>query len=469
MKVDLAIKGGRLATPMGVIETDVFVKDGKVLALGRLEEMKALQEIDARGLVVMPGMVDAHVHMMDPGHTEREDFTTGTAAAAVGGVTTVIEHHRTEPPVHNVKIFREKVAHCEPKAMVDFAFMGGAIPGNLDKLKDMWDAGAVAFKTFVCELHGVEPMPAGPMRELFKTLTTFDGTTLIHAEDDSILKTNELLLRQAKRTDYLSVYDWRSEDAEYMAVNTVVNLASQTGARAICAHVSQPACLRLINEARLKGAHVYAESCPHYFYVTTEDLARQGPWLKFAPAVRPPETVAEMRKALGMGMVDYIGTDHCPFPKEMKAAGIDDIWAAPYGIPGMETTIRLMLNLVSQGVLGLADLVRMLCETPARLYGLYPGKGCLLPGSDADMILVDPEKKEIVRNRDIVSKCGWSPFDGMELTGKVVKTLLRGKIVAEAGRPAGEPGDGRFIPRTGSVSAHSVTASSSKPNRREQS
>lgn len=449
MKVDLMITGGKIATSGGIFEADVYVKDGKVLAVGKVDGVTADRAIDADGLLVMPGAVDGHVHMMDPGHTDREEFNTGTAAAAVGGATTVIEHHRTEPPVLNAKLFKEKVEYCGPKAVVDFSFMGGAVPDNLNELKGMWDAGAVAFKTFTCALHGVIPMPPGNLRELFKTLATFDGTTLIHAEDDSILRVNEQLLRESGRKDYMTVAEWRSEDAEMVAIMTAVHLAGQTGARAIFAHVSLPDSLYLIQEARAEGIQVFAESCPQYMYMSHKDLVEKGPWLKFAPAVRSAEAAEQMWMELEMGNIDMICTDHCPFPKEEKAAGIEDIWEAPYGIPGIDTTMRLMLNGVNQGKVSMERLVRVMCENPAKLYGLYPRKGCLLPGADADILLLDMNAKGTISNDDIVSKCGWTPYDGMEAQGKVLMTILRGTVVAENGRPVGEPGYGEFVPRLG--------------------
>jgi allantoinase len=447
MAVDLAIIGGKVASSAGIFDSDLYIEGGKIVAIGRVEGLSARQTVDARGLIVMPGAVDGHVHMMDPGHTEREDFTTGTLAAAVGGATTVIEHHRTEPPVLNSGIFIEKRDYCGSKAIVDFALMGGAVPDNLHELKGMWDAGAVCFKTFTCALHGVIPMSPGNLRELFRTLATFDGITLIHAEEDSILRMNEKLLRNSGRKDPLVVAEWRSEDAELAAISTAVELAGQTGARAIFAHVSLPESLRIIRRAQRKGVRVYAESCPQYFYLSHEDLVRKGPWVKFAPAVRKPGTADQMWKALSSGKVDILSTDHCPFPKSEKAAGEEDIWEAPYGIPGIETTVRLMLNGVNRGRLSLERAVQALCENPARIYDLYPRKGCLQPGSDADVLLVDMSARESLSNDMIVSKCGWTPYDGMEIQGRIVRTIVRGTTVVENGMPMVEPGYGRFVTR----------------------
>lgn len=451
MKADMAVKGGIVATPRGTFEADILVKDGRVSALGKAGDFEAKQIIDASGLLVMPGAVDGHVHMMDPGYTEREDFITGTSAAAVGGTTTVIEHHRTEPPVLNAKIFQEKRDYLNSRALVDFALIGGAVPDNLNELKGMWDLGAVAFKAFTCALHGVIPMPPGNLRELFRTLSEFGGITLIHAEDDSILRVNEESLHHLGRKDYLTVSEWRSEDAELIAISTASTLAARAGARAVFAHVSLPESLGVIQQARLQGARIYAESCPQYFYLSRNDLVEKGPWVKFAPAVRDAETTRKMWEELEAGRINILSTDHCPFPKPEKAAGIENIWDAPFGIPGIETTVRLMLNGVNKAKVSLERVVEALSETPARIYGLYPRKGCLLPGSDADILLIDMKAKDTLSNDQIVSKCGWTPYDGMEVQGKIVMTIVRGKVVAENGKPVAQPGCGQFVPRLDSV------------------
>ncbi|MBW1976463.1 MAG: dihydroorotase [Deltaproteobacteria bacterium] len=447
MKADMAVRGGVVATPHGSFQADILVKEGKISALVKAHDIEAKQVIDASGLLVMPGAVDGHVHMMDPGHTEREDFITGTSAAAVGGATTVIEHHRTEPPVLNARIFQEKRDYLESRSLVDFSLMGGAVPDNLNELKNMWELGAVAFKTFTCALHGVVPMPAGNLRELFRTLAKFGGTTLIHAEDDSILRVNEELLRHSGRKDYLTVSEWRSEDAELVAISTATSLAAREGASAVFAHVSLPESLEVIQQARLQGAQIYAESCPQYFYLSHNDLLEKGPWAKFAPAVRNAETAHKMWDELEAGRISIVSTDHCPFPKSEKAAGIENIWDAPFGIPGIETTLRLMLNGVNKGLVSLERVVKALCEMPARIYGLYPRKGCLLPGSDADVLLIDLKGKDRISNQEIVSKCGWTPYDGMEVQGRIVTTIVRGKVVAENAKPVAERGYGQFIPR----------------------
>lgn len=447
MKPDLVVKNAKIADSFGTCEGHILIKDGKVLAIAAELDGEPESVIDAGGLHVLPGMVDDHVHMMDPGHTEREDFTTGTKAAARGGATTVIEHHRTLPPVFTADLLREKSAHLKDKSVVDFGQLGGLAPDNLDQLKPMWEAGALGFKGFLCDLHGAPMLSEGKLLDIMREVKTFGGVCLYHCESDSICRLAKEKIDRDGRTDYRSMLEWRSPEAEYVASMDLIHLAELTGCRSIIAHVSQPRILEAVQAARRTGVPIYAESCPQYFYLTEEEGERRGPWAKFTPPPRPQAARDGMREALGRGMVDILATDHCPHVKADKEKGKKNIHDAPFGIPGIETTSRLMLNAVASGWLTLEALVRMMCEQPARLYGLYPKKGALLPGSDADLVVVDLNRKEKLSNADVVSKCGWTTFDGMETTGAPVLTMVRGEVVMKEGRVVGEAGIGREVAR----------------------
>jgi len=412
MKPDLVIKNAKIVNSLGTYEGHVLIRDGKVLAVTSDLDGEPDSVIDAGGRYVLPGMVDDHVHMMDPGHTEREDFTTGTKASARGGATTVIEHHRTLPPVFTADLLREKSAYLKDKSVVDFAQFGGLAPDNLDQLRPMWEAGALGFKGFLVELHGAPMLSEGVLLDIMREVGSFGGTCLYHCESDSICRLGEEKIDRDGRTDYRSMLDWRSMEAEYMA-----------------------------------GVPVYAESCPHYFYLTEEEGEKRGPWAKFTPPPRP-ETVRDgMRDALGKGWVDIIATDHCPHVKSDKENGLDNIHKAPFGIPGIDTTSRLMLNAVNEGWLTLEHLVRLMCEQPAKLYNIFPKKGTLQPGSDADLLIVDLDRKEKLTNDGVVSKCGWTTFDGMETTGAPTLTMVRGNVVMKDGQVMGEAGIGVEVTR----------------------
>jgi D-hydantoinase len=444
------IKNGIIVNSKSDFRGSILIKDGKVAAiLNENEATNADDVIDAKGRYIIPGGVDGHTHMMDPGYTEREDFTTGTMAAAYGGITTVIDHHRTKPAVYSVKELKEKIDYLNNKAVVDFGLKGGGSPDNVKDLKAMWEAGVTGFKLFTCNLHGVKAMYSGYLYEAFKEIASMNGTALIHCENDSILTYNEKYLKENGRTDYLSQAEWRSELAEILAVETVIEIAKETGARVVIAHVSQPLLLEKIKEARDEGYEIYAETGPHYLYLTLDDLEKKGPWVKFTPPMRNrnQDDIDRMWDLLNKGYVTTIGSDHCPYPKADKKPGELNIWDAPNGIPGIETSMRLMLNAVNKGKTTLNKVVEIMSENPAKLYGLYPRKGVIQVGADADIVILDMAKTEVISNDSIVSKCGWTPFDGMEIKGVPATVMVRGNIVVQEGKIIGKPGYGKFISR----------------------
>ncbi len=452
MASDLLIDNARIVTPGGTYEGCVRVDAGQISAITqRGEGGAARREIDAGGRFLLPGMVDEHVHMMDPGFTDREDWTTGTKAAARGGVTTVIDHHRSEPLVYTREILEEKAAYVDSRAVVDFGQLGGLDVDNLAHLRPMWEGGALGFKGFMCELHGVPDLSEGVLMNIMREARMFGATVMLHCESDSILKKSKERIDAEDRTDYMCVSDWRNPESEYVATMDAVALAELTGCTVLVAHVSQPDLLEAIQAARARGARIFAESCPQYFYLDHSHLAEMGPFVKFTPVIRSAETREGMREALGRDMVDSIGTDHCPFPRGRKEDGLENIHEAPFGIPGVETTVRLMLNAVNEGLLTLNQMVRICCETPARIFNIYPQKGCLQAGADADLIIVDMEREETLRDADVVSKCGWTPFDGWEVKGAPEVTISRGVVVMEDGVVTGQAGHGRVVTRTESA------------------
>ncbi|MGB9867436.1 MAG: dihydroorotase [Bacillota bacterium] len=457
MLFELAIKECEIVTSGNrTVSADIWVSEGKIAAITApgYAPGEASEVIHARGLVALPGIVDEHVHMMDPGHTDREDFTTGTMAAAYGGVTTVIDHHRTVPPVYSLEALRQKQEYLSTRSVVDYGLKGGASPDNVSELSKMWRGGVTGFKLFTCELHGVPAMLLGALFSCLREVASFGGTVLVHAEEDSIVKQNEIELRANGRQDYMSHSEWRSETAELFAIQDVLTIARLTGARVVFAHVSKPDFVRMIYKAKCAKAKVFTETCPHYFYLTTEHLKSRGPWVKCAPSVRSPEDAQGMWRCLAQGLIDTIGSDHCPYPKQDKQAGTENIWMAPNGLPGVETSLRLMLTGVCHGKATLEDVVRTMSTNPAKIWGLYPRKGALLPGTDADIVLVDLKARETLSNEGVVSKCGWTPFEGFEVQGIPIHTILRGKPVMLERQVIGKPGYGQFVPGAGASATH---------------
>lgn len=452
MKVDLVVRDAVIVSPQGRVRGDLLVHEGRVAGVVASGAGEGAEVVEASGLYLLPGGVDPHVHMQDPGLTEREDFITGTGAAAVGGTTTIVEHHRSIPFVMNAQVLWEKVEHLRARGLVDWALFGGIDPDNLHELRGMWEAGAAAFKLFTCNLHGAKAVLPDKMLEAFREVASFDGLVLVHAEDEFITAANEARLKAEGRKDPRVIPEWRSREAELVAVATTALLARLTGCRVVLAHASHPAVLDLVNRERAQGARMWVESCPQYFYLSEDQIEAWGPWHKFTPPARDRESAEEMWQRLELGHIDMVTADHAPATKEDKARGEQDIWDCSFGLPGVETVLPLMLTGVNEGRVSLERVVAARSQLPAQVYGLWPRKGHLGVGADADFVLVDMEAEKTLRDEDIVSKVGWTPYRGMKVKGLPVRTYVRGRLVAADGKPVGEPGWGQFLPGPGAQS-----------------
>ena len=433
-----------LLEPKGRYRGTIAISGERVVGILEEPSGNAARTIDAEGLVALPGMVDQHVHFMDPGDNAREDFIRGSSAAAVGGVTTVVEHTHSNP-VLTAEDLREKREYLKDRSVIDFGLMAHVFPDTIKHVPDLWEDGVAIFKAFTCTTHGVPGLLPDDLLRLFRSLFEAGARGLVHCEDEFITEDNEERLHAALRKDYGVIPEWRSTEAELVAVNTVALLARLTGANITVAHASQPEVIDLVRRERELGATLSIESCPQYFYINSSEVREYGPTRKFTPPARDAPAGELMWKRLARGQIDLISTDHAPSTLDQKFAS--DIWGCPFGLPGVETTLTMLLDAVAEGKLTLQRLVQTYSEAPARLLGLYPRKGALRIGSDADVVLVDTEQEHVLSNDNIVSKAGWTPFDGRRVKGRAVMTMLRGQVVAENGKVTAEPGGGRFVNR----------------------
>lgn len=444
--VDLAVAGGTVVSANGRRRAHLLVRDGRVVGL-TTERFSAQERVDAEGLLVLPGGVDAHVHLMDPGDPAREDFVAGSAAAAVAGTTTVLEHTHSHP-IRTVADLQEKRRYLAGRSYIDYGLGAHAWPQMTDEVAPLWREGASFFKVFTCTTHGVPGHDASALSQHLKAQSAVGAMSLVHCEDESLVRDAEQALRALGRLDGGIVTEWRTLTAELVAVSVVALLVRLSGARASIAHVSNPEVATIIARARAAGARLAAEACPQYFLLRESEVAGLGPLRKFTPPVRARSNAdeGEMWHLLRDGTLSYMASDHAPSTRLQKGTG--DIWSCPFGLPGLDTTMPILLDSALSERISLEDAVRVYSEAPARYYGLLGRKGCLVPGADADFIIVDPEGRRTLADGDVLSKAGWTPYAGRVVRGKVLSTYVRGRLVAQEGKVVGER-VGRYLPGPG--------------------
>jgi dihydroorotase (multifunctional complex type) len=444
---DLGIENGTLVLPTARVPGHLYLADGRIAAVAA-EALPATETVDARGRLVMPGMVDVHVHFMDPGDVTREDFPTASAAAARAGVTTVIEHTHARP-VRTATELEAKRAHLEDRSVVDFALAAHAWPDQLDAVDGVVGAGAAFVKAFTCTTHGVPGLRAADLHALFAVLAETPVPCLVHAEDESLTEEAERRMRAAGRDDAGVIPAWRSREAEEVAIGTVARLVRRTSARVVIAHVSGLGALGEILRARDAGAPLLAETCPQYLTLLESEVLDHAAFRKFTPPARARDRgeLERMWQAVAEGRIDYIATDHAPSTPEQKRAG--SIWDVHFGLPGIDTTLSVLLDGAHAGRLTYERVAELYSRRPAQVYGLYPRKGALDVGADADVVIVDPDEEWTIRDDDIRSRAGWSPLAGRTLKGRAVRTYVRGRLVADGDDVVGSPGNGRFVAGAG--------------------
>ncbi len=427
----------------------IYVSAGKVVHVGD-QDIPAVEVVDASGLHVLAGMVDTHVHLMDPGDTDREDFPTGTAAAAAAGVTTIIEHTHSHP-LRVVADLDAKLSHLKDRSNVDFGLGAHVWPDHIDDLDALWNAGTALFKILTCATHGVPALIGEYLERAMKRIASIGSVCLVHCEDEGMTADAEANLRSQGRDDSGLLIEWRSREAEESAVEEVCRLAVATGARVTIAHVSSPEVAAIIDRARALSADVAAETCPQYFWLREDEVFTEGPLRKFTPPARARNDAEEaaMWSLLRSGALSHVSSDHAPSTRAQKQAGI---WEAPFGLPGLDTTAPFLMDAAIRGHITLEDVALVYSEIPARRYGLYPRKGHLGVGADADFLLVDTAASWNVTDSDIISKAGWSPFTGRTVSGRIRACYLRGEAIAVDRTPA-DRRSGRFLPGPGSQPA----------------
>jgi dihydroorotase len=424
------------------MEADLGIRDGKLADISNYYAPLRGEEVyDARGLYILPGLIDAHVHFRDPGLTYKEDFASGSAAAAYGGISLVADMPNTLPPAAAAADLREKARIAGEKSYTDFGLFALLTGDNRGEMEGLVREGALGFKVFLGTSVGNLPAPGpGPLLEAMGRAGKY--RIAFHAEDNDLNEHFTRLCREEPGADPALLSRARPAVSEAEAVGRALRFAEYSGAAVHICHLSAARSLALVREAKRRGLPVSAETCPQYLFLDSGDYPRLGTRMKVYPPIRSAEDRKALWDGIADGTIDMIASDHAPHTAEEKDR---PLWEALSGIPGVETSAALMLSAVNRGLLSLNDYARLASYAPARLWGLYPRKGGFAPYGDADFTIVDMNRPGIIRNAELHSKHPVSPYEGFETSAAPVATVLRGKFIMKNGVLTGKTGFGRFV------------------------
>ncbi|WP_025745851.1 allantoinase [Kallotenue papyrolyticum] len=439
-RYDLIVRGATLVSGTAEYRADLAIADGLIAALEPELTGSAAEEIDARGLHLFPGLIDAHVHFNAPGRADWEGFATGTRALAAGGVTSYCDMPlNAHPPTIDAAAFDAKLAVARRDSLVDFALWGGIVPDNLERLDELAARGVIGFKAFMSN-SGIDDFPCVDDLTLYEGMQRAARLGLpvaVHAENDTITARLARRAIAAGRTDTRAYLDSRPAIAEVEAIGRALLLAEASGCAVHIVHVSTGRGVALVAEARAHGVDASCETCPHYLAFTDEDMERLGAVLKCAPPLRTPSEQEALWAALHSGAIPIVASDHSPAPPELKrGADFFGIWG---GISGCQFTLQVLL---SEGYarrgLPLSRIAAVTAEAVARRFRL-PGKGRLAVGADADLALVDLRAEVVPHAQDLFFRHRYSPYIGRTMRGRVVRTLVRGTTVFREGAIVAAP------------------------------
>lgn len=449
---DLVIENGKVVSADRVFEASVCVKNGRIAAiLDHDIRVQARKAIDAKGHYVFPGAIDAHAHMNDPGFNWREDFVHGTAAAGIGGFTTLIDMPlQNEPALTDGTIFDRKERAVSGRSYIDYCFWGGLVDYNLESLMELDEKGCVAFKSFIGPVSpDYVSLSLGQVKEAMEILKDFDGRAGFHCEDYSIIKHEEARALKKKSQGWQDFLNSRPVIAELIATQNILELAKEVGAKVHICHVSHPRVAQAIRQAQLDGVDVTAETCSHYLTFSDEDLLEKGSLYKCAPPLREAEAVEKLWDFVADGTLCCVASDHSPCTSEEKDVVRHGVFGAWGGISGIQSVMQVMF---SEGVVKRGHsptlLSRVLSEGPAKTFGIYGKKGAIEVGFDADLVVLDPEKTWEIKSETLHYTNKISAYEGLKGTGLPVLTLVRGEIIAQDGRVIGRKGFGELVKKT---------------------
>lgn len=428
-----------------IVDCSIAIEEGKIFKIGKETQMpNANEKTDLRNLLVLPGLIDEHVHLRDEGRAYKEDFTSGTAAAAAGGFTAILDMPNNDPVTMSAQTLRSRMRIAQNKVLVNVGFYS-EFPKKLPEIEGIVGEGAVGFKLFMgSQVGGLNIDDDNAVQDAFKEVAKFKLSVAVHAEDRVTLTANEEKLKQAKKIGTADFLRAHTEVVELKAIQRLLKISQQTDVRLHFCHVSTEEGLNAIAEAKKSGRKVTCEVTPNHLLLSSDDLKQYGQLAIMAPPLRDKTHVQALWKGLENGDVDALGSDHAPHALSEKSAS--NIWDVKVGVPGLETTLPLIMTQIKKNRLTINQAVQLLAEKPAEIFGLTD-YGRLEQGKNADMTVVDYNQQFKIDASKFMSKAKFSPYNGWDVQGKVVKTIVNGQLVFDEGEIVAKGGCGLVVRR----------------------
>ncbi len=444
MIVDSVIVNAKAYIRNAVTECSIAIDEGKIFKIGKEVNMpKSDVQFDLKNLLVLPGLIDVHVHLRDEGKAFKEDFFTGTASASAGGFASVVDMPNNEPVTMSAATLKNRMRIAERRILVDVGFRS-EFPRNLGEIEGIVKEGAFGFKLFMADqVGGVDIDDDKALLEAFRIVGKFGLSTAVHAEDMTALKKAEYQFKHDRKNDLAAFLKAHSPDVELKAAKRILGVAKRATMHLHFCHVSTREALDTIVEAESE-MRLSCEATPHNLLLSSDDLKRIGTLGLTMPPIRDTAQVASLWDGIKRGWIDMIASDHAPHTLKEKEDG--SVWDVKVGVPGLETTLPLLLTEVKRGRLSIGDIVRLLSEKPAQIFKMK-GKGQLREENHADLTVVDLRRKFKIDSSKFKSKAKFSPFDGREVEGRAVKTFVRGQLVMDEGEIVTKAGSGKILRR----------------------
>jgi len=441
--VDSVLTNAKAYLNKEIVDCSIAIENGRIFKIGKETQMpNADEKTNLGNMLVLPGLIDVHVHLRDEGKAYKEDFYTGTAAAAAGGITTVLDMPNNEPVTMSAETLKNRMRIAEKRVLVNVGFYS-EFPNDVDGVDGIVAQGVMGFKLFLAsQVGGLNIDDDNALQEAFTKVGESGVPVAVHAEDKALLMANEERLKRVNRHDAAAFLKAHSVSVELNAVERLLKISAQTGVQLHFCHMTTEEGLKAVIEAKKSGRSVSCEVTPHHLLLSNADYVRAGLMLTIMPPLRSESHIEELWKGVAGGWVDVLGSDHAPHALSEKSAS--SVWDVKVGVPGLETTLPLMLTMVKKNRVSLANVIQLLSEKPAEIFNLRD-RGSLTQDNRADLTVVDFKRKFRIDASKFHSKAKYSPFDGWEVQGCPVKTFVNGLLVMDEQEIVAKAGSGEVI------------------------